>query len=203
MTRTQAILDLETTGLEYSRHQIWEAAVIIRDPITAAREEHLWRLEPDLAKADPAALRVGKFYERTGKMKTRDTLAHDIARTPANRGAYWSHPPALAALLARLLDDVTLVASNPVFDVGFLTAFLRTHRQAPSWHYRVKDFPSIAYGFLSGRPDRATPVPALDAGTDDFAMALGLDRSSYERHTALGDCRLVADGLDIIEGRLA
>jgi hypothetical protein len=41
----------------------------------------------------------------------------------------------------------------------------------------------------------------MDAGTDDFARALGVDPGQFERHSALGDCRLAGLMLDIIEGR--
>lgn len=213
-TRRQLVLDCETTSLTPSYADgsgtIWELATIERLP-DGTREEHLWRMKPDLAKADPAALQKGRYYERTTGMRHTDTRAHDLARQRPGRG-YWSHPPALAAHLARLLNDVTLLCSVPTFDTGFLTAFLRAHGQAPTWHYRVRDFASIAYGYLTGKPEALAPVipigvepyasvPALDAGTADFAAALGLDVRSYETHTALGDCRLVADTLDIIEGR--
>ena len=212
MSRRVAIVDLETTGLDPVAHELWEAGLIFRADDEHEREEHLFRVEPDLAKADPGALRVNRYYERTRLMKHRDTLAHDIARTPANRVAYWSHPAALAVHLARLLDDVTLLCSVPTFDTAFLAAFLRAHGQAPTWNHRVRDFASAAWGFLTGRPDAATPViaiglepapplvPSLDAGTADFAMALGVDRTAYDLHTALGDCRLVDAGLDVIEG---
>lgn len=212
MSRTTAIVDLETDGLDTQMHEAWEFGVILIPP-GGERTEHLYRVQPTLAHAHPDALRKNGYYERTARMKHRDTLVHDLARTPPNRGGYWSHPPALALHLARLLDDVTLLCSVPTFDTGFLTAFLRKHGQAPTWNYRVRDFASVAYGYLTGRPDRATPViaygleaapplvPPLDAGTIDFAVALGLNPSDYETHTALGDCRLVADGMDIIEGR--
>jgi hypothetical protein len=66
----------------------------------------------------------------------------------------------------------------------------------------------MAYGYLSaclalgveGR-DAALGVPDMDAGTDDFARALDVDPGQFERHSALGDCRLAGLMLDIIEGR--
>jgi DNA polymerase III epsilon subunit-like protein len=122
--------------------------------------------------------------------------------------AYWSAPRKLAPILARLLDGATIVAANPTFAAGFLTALLRKHGQAATWHYRLRDIGSMAYGYLSaclalgveGR-DAALGVPSIDASTDDFAKALGVDPDQFERHSALGDCRLLAAMLDVIEGR--
>lgn len=204
--RRQFIVDTETTALEpdyvAGSGVIWELALIERPPFPRSRVEHLWRMEPDASKADRDSLRVGRYYERTERMKHRDLLEHDIARTPANRGGYWSHPPALALHIAQVLNDATLICSVPTFDVGFLAAFLRANKQAPTWHYRVRDFASIAYGYLRARDNELGDAWAgLDAGTDDFARALGVDPFNYERHTALGDCRLVADALDVVEGR--
>jgi hypothetical protein len=207
VTRRTVICDLETTGLSAALHEPWEFAFVFRPDGDHPASEHLYRIVPDLPKADTDALRVNRYYERTARMKHRDSLAHDIARTPASRGGYWSHPPALALHLARLLDDVTLICSVPTFDVSFLTAFLRAHGQAPTWHFRVRDFSSIAWGYLTACQalgveglDAALGVPALDSGTDDFARALGVDPLSHERHTALGDCRLVNSCLSIMDG---
>lgn len=214
MVRRQLVVDCETTSLTPSYADgsgvIWEVAVLERCP-DGTRVEGLWRMEPDDAsRADRESLAVGGYYDRTRLMKHRDQLAHDIAR----KGSYWSHPPALALHLAQLLNGATLICSVPTFDVAFLTAFLAAHKHAPTWHYRVRDFASVAYGYLTGKPSALAPVipigaepyaavPPLDAGTDDFARALGLDLSAYERHSALPDCRIVADALDVIEGRRA
>jgi hypothetical protein len=205
--RRHFVVDCETTSLTPDHFggtgMIWELALVNRDDGT----EYLYRMEPNLAKADPGALRVGRYYERTAKMKHRDHLAHDISKTPASRGGYWSNPCAVSVLLARMLDDATLIAAVPTFDAGFMADMLRAFGQAPTWHYRLRDFGSMAYGYLSaclalgaeGR-DAALGVPALDAGTDEFAAALGVDVGKFERHTALGDCRLVCAGLDVMEG---
>jgi DNA polymerase III epsilon subunit-like protein len=114
----------------------------------------------------------------------------------------WSAPEALAAVVAPLLDDATVIAANPAFDAGFLAAFLRDHGQAPTWHYRLRDIGSMAWGALARLCDFPDTLP-LDASTDDLAQALGIDLSTFDRHTALGDCQLVAAMLRAIEGGLA
>jgi hypothetical protein len=204
MTRHQLIIDTETTSLvpdyETGAGVIWELAVIDRTD----GKRRLWRTEPDLAKADPGALQVGRFYERTTKMSW-----HSADRSGERREAhydleganwaYWSQPGALAAVIAPLLNGSTLIAANPTFDAGFLAAFLRRYGQAPTWHYRLRDIGSMAYGRCLGMR-AAREMPALDASTDDFARALGIDPDDYERHSAMDDCLLVDAMLDVIEG---
>lgn len=207
MTRRTLIVDTETTSLEPDYETgtgvIWELATVEH----ASGEAHLWRMEPKLALADPGALRVGKYYERTAGMlhhsidsHSPSPSPHDLASHGPGVSAYWSVPAVLAPEVARLLDDVTIVGANPAFDAGFLTAFLRHHGQAPTWHYRLRDIGSLAYGWLKGRKRGDEWVPAFDASTDDFARALGLNPDRQDRHSALGDCLLAGAMLDVITG---
>lgn len=206
MTRPQLIVDSETTGLDSSRHEIWELAVIDR---TDGRER-LWRMKPDLVQADPAALSVGRYYERARDMCDKDhkpSGARDLISWPGKDPYEWSEPEALAGIVAPLLDGATLIAANPTFDAGFLAAFLNAHGHAATWHYRLRDIGSMAWGWLAGRNSHEYAsvtgrfdLPAMDAGTDDLARLLGVDPDKFERHSALGDCRLVDAMLDTIEG---
>jgi hypothetical protein len=201
--RRRMIVDCESSSLTPDYHTgsgvIWELA--LADPDSG--ERHLWRVKPDASKASPEALQVGRFYERTRLMTERDKSVHDLAgRT--RPGGCWSHPPLLAAQVARLLDGTTMIAANPAFDAGFIAAFLRCHGQAPTWSYRLRDFGSMAYGHLCAQREAGTyfgDIPPMDSSTDEFAAALGVSPSLYERHTAMGDCELVVAGLAVIEGR--
>jgi len=197
VARKLFLVDCETTSLTPSHADgtgmIWELALIDRSGGT----EFLWRMEPNLARADPGALRVGQYYARTAKMKHRDTLAHDLSGSGGQRGGAWSSPLAVSLILARLLDDATLMAANPAFDAGFMADLMRTNGQAPTWHYRLRDFGSMAWGYLQGHPEGE--ILDMDASTDDFARALGVDPEKYQRHSALGDCRLLDACLDVME----
>jgi DNA polymerase III epsilon subunit-like protein len=202
--RRQIIIDTETTGLSPEIHEVWELGAI--ELSDGQRTEHLWRMKPELEAADPGALQVGGYYERTSGMWEPLGSPHacDLARKDEN---HWSDPAELALTATRLLDGATLIAANPAFDAGFLAQFLRDNRQAPAWHYRLRDIGSMAYGWLSGRNTheyaRAAgrfTVPPADASTDEFARALGVDPNIFERHSALGDCRLVLAMLDAITG---
>lgn len=200
--RRRLIVDVETTGLDPELHEIWELAVIeLPLPgVTEATTEYLWRIKPDLTAADPGALQVGRFYERTRHMpvSSRDGV-YNLARPPFMDCPSWSAPGPLALAIARLLDGATLIAANPAFDAGFLAQLLRDNKQAPAWHYRLRDIGSMAHGYLNGLGNRRAGPPA-DASTDDFARALGVDPDRFERHSALGDCRLVLAMLDVITG---
>lgn len=201
--RRQIIVDVESTSLvpdyETGSGVIWELSAMKR----GAGRQHLWRVKPNLARADPAALRVGQFYERTDGMLsfTVEPNTWDLAH-PASRGQtpYWSSPALLAAIVAPMLDDAVLIAANPTFDAGFIAAFLRYYGQAPTWHYRLRDIGSMAYGYLCSSDNPGFAVPPIDASTDEFAVALGVDPGGFQRHTALGDCLMAAAMLDVIEG---
>jgi hypothetical protein len=210
MSRRALILDCETTSLwpDYPGRTgtIWELATI---EYGTGRTEHVWRAEPDLAVADPGALQVNRYYEATRKMRQRDVKVHDLAGMDLSaRVASWSDPALLAAEVARRLDGVTLICASPTFDAPYVSAFLTAYGQSRQpWHHRARDIGSMAWGYLNGLRHRyagdedAVPLPPLDASTDDFARALAVDPDSFERHSALGDCRLAAAMLDVILGR--
>jgi len=204
------VVDTETTGTDPERHDIWEIAVI-ELPDDGPRVEHAWRILPDLAVADQAALQVSGFYERTaGMLPEKHGEVCDFA---AGAAARRSDPAALAAVLASLLSGATWLGAVPAFDEKFIAPFLRLHGQGPAWKYRLRDLGSMAYGYLLGRNDgfrAAHPaalgmpaVPPMDASTDEFARALGVDPAAFGRHSALEDCRLFAACLAVIRGRAA
>ena len=159
-------VDCETTGLDPDRHEIWELALIVDD------EEHVWTVDVDLSKADPGALRVGRYYER---LRERKALA--------------SAPFEVATQVWYLTSNRTLVGINPAFDAAFLTRFLHRHGCVPKWHYHVIDVKALAKGWLLGRHPK---VPGMNPpwSTDDLARGLHLSPEGFDRHTALGDARL-------------
>ncbi len=65
-----AAVDTETTGLDPSRHDVWEIAIIRPDlPLGSTtgpydlKRSTLIHTPPDLSKADPTSLRINRFYE--------------------------------------------------------------------------------------------------------------------------------------------
>lgn len=185
-------LDTETTGLA-DQCEIWEIGLIIREHPALRDEEHAWQIRPDLATAEPTGLRIGRYYERMGGLfygsvgearittdPDDDILTHADRQTDART---------VAAKVAHMLDGATIVGAVPDFDARHLTRFLRARGQAGTWHYHLVDVET----FAAGRLGQAPPW-----GFDDLLEAYGLKYDEADRHTALGDARMVRDLYDAV-----
>lgn len=69
-------LDTETVGLA-DDCDIWEIGLIVRNPAPDVDSpegaahvdvERSWMLRPDLTNAEPAGLRIGRYYQRIGNL---------------------------------------------------------------------------------------------------------------------------------------
>lgn len=191
-------LDTETTSLDETKGQIWELAAIRRsatlvgfmsEPNIAPYTEQtsIWQLRPDLTRADPYALKVGRFEER---FEVPDGV--DAAMIDENEGGpYWRGPVHEALFdIQQELGGATLVCAQPAFDTGFLKAMLRNFNRKIGWHYRLVCVESMAAGKL-GQPIQ---------GLRDSADALGVKYDADALHTAIGDARLVRDVYEVIMG---
>lgn len=158
--RPIAFLDIETTGLDLARHEMWELAIILRRP---GKEpvEGSWVFPVDLATADPMALQVNHFWERYPSARKSDAAE-------------------AAPEISAMLDGAVLVGSIPSFDAGFLDPWLRNNGGAPSWHYRLVCVESLAAGRLGMRPPWDTA---------EMGARLGCTKDPTTQHTAMGDAR--------------
>lgn len=191
-----AFVDLETTGIDPAVHDVWEIGIIDRRPFRVVHPgrpdthelrdtEYHWFVEPDLAAADPGALRIGRYYERTCSFRDR----------PAGG---WSDPAEVAHEIAVLTDGAAVVAVNPAFDTGFLSRFLRANGQCPAWDYHLIDIGSLVRGWMAGaRPGVEVEWPL---GCNPAARLAGVDPGLYALHTAVGDARLARDVFDKVTG---
>lgn len=180
-----AFIDTETTGLDPDRHQLYEIAVITDDG-TGQRAEHTWWIAGvDLSTADPDALRISRYYQRTPT-------------------AAWEHPDIVAREVAELTAGRHLVGAVPSFDAAFVNRFLRANGHAPSWHYHLVDVEALAAGYLA-----AGGIGAAILGPGDFdprppwksdllSQAVGVQPDRAARHTALGDARWAAAIYDAV-----
>jgi len=165
-------VDIETTGLDVDRHEIWDIALIVRDEYDKRDDTaYSWQLAVDLTEADPAALRVNRYYER------------ECVITP---------PADVAALVAEYTAGAYLAGAVPSFDALFLDRFLRRNGQCPAWHHRLICVESMAM------PVIGSPVPL---GLGKVAQRLGLTVDCSVAHTALGDASLARDVYDNALGR--
>lgn len=155
-------VDVETTGLEPDRHEIWEIALIEEDGT-----EHEWRLEPQhMRQASPDALRITGFYDRVA------AAGEDGFFSGTSR-------PRIAWEVARLTAGRHLVGAVPSFDARFLADFLRSEGHVEAWHYHLVDVEALAAGRLG-------IAPPWDPGA--LAEQVGVTGLGG-KHTALGDAR--------------
>jgi hypothetical protein len=187
-----AFTDVESVGLVPRIHPAWEFAVIRR--ADGRDTEHVFRVEPDLTNADPKALEMNHYYERTS--------ADDW---------YWQQRQEVADAMYPLLDGAVMVGSNPSFDADMIAALLdgRCFKPRP-WHYRTIDVATLAAGYLYGKAEALTDRDCDASWYDKVAERIGWPWKSYnaseaagiprpaagEAHTALGDARWARDLFD-------
>lgn len=189
-----AFLDTETTGLDPFLHDPWEIAVIRRQE--GLETELVYRIEPDLTNAEPKALEINRYHERTS---APDWQWHD--RQEAARALYSQ------------LNGAVLVGSNPAFDAEMLChLFGRYYANPRPWNYRPVDITTLAAGSLYGRAAEWTRRDCDAHWYGKVAGAVGWPWRSYEvsrhveveppakeaAHTALGDARWARDVWDAV-----
>lgn len=125
-------LDVETTGLDPDRHEVWEIAYAVDDgPVRASFVSHR------LKWPDPDALRMNRYLDRWDPTAERERY-HEADAFEALAGA-------------------TLVGANPAFDA----AFLRKRWGDAPWHHRLLDVESYAMGVLGyDRPQGLAAIRA-------------------------------------------
>lgn len=143
--RPLIFLDTETTGLNPSKHEVWEIAYAVDDgPILRAFVSH----QPPVVSPDVRqALRVNGYLDR-------------VQLVPKHVSA------AFEDVLIDELDGATLVGANPAFDAAML--FARWGR-AP-WHYRL-----LAMGVLGWDSPRSLSSIASALEIDQPAHAAETD----------------------------
>lgn len=185
-----AFVDCETTGLDPTRHQIWELAIILEED--GKTREYAWQLPVNLFLADPNGLRIGRFYERRSKIDRRVPLASHHKVLWGNSETTWQGAGPIVAetaeTVAVLLDGAHMVGAVPSFDASFLTPWLNSHGQAATWHYHLVDVEAMAAGWLAGS-GTALQAASLPWDSDVLSGAVGVDPDDFDRHTALGDAK--------------
>jgi len=172
-----AFVDTETTGLDPFQHDPWEIAVIFRDGDLDT--EHVFRIEPDLTNADPKALEINRYHERTSAP-----------------GWQWQDRQKTAERMYGLLNGVVMVGSNPAFDAEMLThLFGRYYDNPRPWLYRTVDIAILAAGYRFGQAvggDFLFPAdyPQPPYKSYELSRAVGVEPPAKDvAHTALGDAR--------------
>lgn len=159
-------IDVETTGLDPERHEVWEVgAVDLRD-----NAEHWYEFPVRrLREADPGALKINNYYWNNS-VAPGDTQAMSISGIAMN-------PRDAAFELARLTSGETLLGCAVHFDALFLGNLLRFYDAAPAWRHRHLDLGSFAAGVMGKSKPMSSAEMARDLIEND------------DPHSALGDAR--------------
>lgn len=166
MTRQLVVVDVETTGLNYTIHKVLEVAAI--NTATDEVIHFVPRVDPiDLGNADGGALQVNRYYER-GAWK--HMLTGEASNEQYRR-------------LAVMLRGNTFGGCNPMFDAQFLTQ--AHHSLDPGgWHYRLADLSAYAAGALGIPPNELV-------GLADICQRLGVEPGTS--HSALDDAKATVE----------
>jgi DNA polymerase III epsilon subunit-like protein len=160
-----AFVDTETTGLDVNQHEIWEVALMLYED-GILKTERIWELPVDLGKADPMALKINKFYERSEQSKS-DELYYDFSKKMN-----------FAKEFVQLTDGAHLVGAIVSFDEERLRKLVHEANQCHMWHYHIIDVESLAAGHLNLLP----PWKSTDVWNK-----LGIEIDESTHHTAMGD----------------
>lgn len=161
--RPLAFVDVETTGLDLTRHEILEIGVVVADPRTLETREMLdVRVRPQrIEDADPAALAINGWCPEAWA----DAVPLDVALDR----------------IKPLLDGALIAGHNVAFDRSFLDAAWRATCVAPpeSDHHAL-DTATLAWPLLAvGLVDSLSLGPVCK----QFGIDVG------EPHRALADAR--------------
>jgi len=203
-------IDTETTGLDPDRHAIWEVALITPDG-----GEHVWQFPVDEMTADPFALNIGRYWQRSWS-DDNDVPVLDAIYNAHNAKSRRKNFPAEGRAIrpgstwARHFRDLTaechLAGAVISFDEERLRRLLHSLGVLHRWHYHIIDVEALAVGYLAAKI--AASDGAADPGlislpweSDMLSAALGVKVSDEDRHTALGDAKWARAIYDKVTGR--
>lgn len=185
-----AFVDTETTGLDRELHEPWEIAIITRTD-DGDDVEYCWKMRPAMTSASPEGLRIGRYYARIGTLSLAEPGVGAYAVEHPRYAGEVTEQTLVAADVARLLDGRIIVGAVPDFDAEMLRRWLARNGQCGTWHYHLCDVETLAAGALGMAPPW---------NFDEILGQYGLTYREADRHTALGDARMVRDLYDAVFG---
>jgi hypothetical protein len=167
-------LDTETTSLNRYKRQIWDLAYIVRDPDNGHDDtEKQFFFNVDLRDADPISLNIGRYYERHPEPYF-------------TYGGLFAGEPDVLRDVADDLRGAILVGAVPSFDEETLARKLyKVLHLQPTWNYHLVDIETLIAGHLGLLPPWNYSTVIAAAGLPPVA--------EEDRHTAIGDARMVRD----------
>lgn len=176
-------LDTETTSLRHDR-RVWDVGLIVRQE-NLTEIEWSWFLdakELDLGNADLGSLKIGRFYERHPQYRADLEVVEEEMDDPVFEQAVMSRVEVATR-------GATIVGAVPWFDTDVLGQRMRANGLCPSWHYHLVDVETLAAGAL-----RLSPPWDFDVLLAKFDLTY----DEADRHTAIGDARMVRDLYDAV-----
>lgn len=164
--RNLLFVDVESTGLDPSYHEMIEVAALLTTPdASKILESYEAKIRPNfIARAHPRALEVNGYSEEEWRPEK------------------CVQPGVVAVKLARMSKDVHLVGQNVSFDESFLTAFLVANLQEPKWNYHKVDLVALCWPlFASGLIEKTN--------LQNVAKFLGLNLEE-QKHRAMADTQM-------------
>lgn len=192
--------DCETTGLNVFLHDAWEISWIKWDTDSAKYADddmNRWIettrriFPPALQDAEPMALTVNQFYQRTVPVSSDEFVQ-------------WDDPRYVAEEIAYAFAGAHIIGACPWFDDRFYQKLLIQNGFQAAWHYHLLDVEAAGLGYLAGRLERERgeflelPLPWK---SDWLAECLDMERPPKDqRHTSIGDAREVKATFERIFG---
>lgn len=150
-----AFLDIETTGLDVGKHEVWEVAYLLEDQgRDGVREQRIFQFYVSGRGADPEALKLNHFDERYNEKMT--------------------HTPSSNEKVRQIIADLSgaiLIGNNVAFDAKFL----REKLGCEPWNYHVVDVKALVAGRLGIEPPWSSAEMYSLAGIDPVKRHEALD----------------------------
>lgn len=151
-------VDTEFTTLDRQLREVWETALIIRDPGEPDVEVE-WQLRPDLTYASGDSLRIGRYYRRnrvqdkpvgTGVVIVGPGFSELDFRDEVDEERL-TDAATIAGQVAWSLENAFIVGAVVSADELTIDRFLRQQGQILAHHYRIRCIEAMAHGYLLGR----------------------------------------------------
>lgn len=129
-----AFIDLETTGLNVTKHEIIEVGCVITTPKLKLIEKFELKIKPEhIENADPISLKINHYNEADWVL---GSTLEDVMKT-----------------LSKKVKDCIMVGQNVSFDSAFLEYAFSKTKFKNTMHYHKLDTISIAWAKLNKMPD--------------------------------------------------
>lgn len=181
-------IDTETTSLDRYTREVWEVAMIRRDPDGTEASYEAKIAGINLSEASPVSLKIGRFYDRYDMRQSGNNGRGMMPPVP------YDHPARIAATVERMTRGAHLIAAVPSFEDTSLAPLLKRHQLAPAWHYHLVCIENVLAGYFGVVPPYSS---------DELSMRIGVDPTQFERHTAMGDVLWVKAQWDAWQAQVA